>query len=374
MRTRGARRSWFVEGSHERASGETQRMPPTSAARAVTEPGRPTGQLHVVAIGGGTGLPTVLRGLRSLLSGASGDELVAIVTTTDDGGSSGRLRRDLGMIPPGDIRNCLAALAEDQSLLAALFQFRFAAGDGLEGHALGNLMLAALTDVTGDFTRAIDAAGRMIGARGRVLPASIDAVTLSAELVDGRTVVGETAIVTAGSAIGRVSLVPEAPRCARAALDAVQKADVVIIGPGSLYTSILPPLLLPELLHAIRLTAAPRVLVLNLMTEPGETDGFDAPRHCTELKQHLGELPFNRVIFNTAPVPAHLISSYAARGAMPLRVAAADLDAFRDLGLACLGAPLACEGPTGRVRHDPDRLAAAIAAAIGLGGRELMAL
>jgi uncharacterized cofD-like protein len=323
------------------------------------EPARSAPPFNVVAVGGGTGLPNVLRGLSSLLfagapvRGASADRLVAIVTTTDDGGSSGRLRRDLGLVPPGDIRNCLAALADDRSLLAALFQFRFEAGDGLEGHALGNLMLAALTDVTGNFPQAVDAAARLIGARGRVVPATTDAVTLSAELLDGRTVVGETAIVAAGSGICRLALVPASPRCADAALDAVRNADVVIIGPGSLYTSILPPLLLPELLQAIRLTRAPRVLVLNLMTEPGETDGFDGPRHCEELQRHLGELPFDRVIFNSAPVPAHLVSSYAKRGARPVRVAAADLDAFRDFGLACLGASLACEGPAGRVRTIP---------------------
>lgn len=337
-------------------------------------------RLRVVAIGGGTGLPNVLRGFcsRFFSSGvraraAGADELVAIVTTTDDGGSSGRLRRELGIIPPGDIRNCLAALAEDQTLLAALFQFRFESGEGLDGHALGNLMLAALTDVTGDFTKAVDAAGRVIGARGRVVPATTHPVTLSAELFDGRTVLGETAIVAAASGIHRLSLRPSAPRCSDQALDAVRHADVVVIGPGSLYTSILSPLLLPELLDAIRMVEVPRVLVLNLMTEPGETDGFDASRHCEELKRHLGELPFDRVVFNTAPVPAHLVATYAARGAAPLRVAAADLDAFRDAGLACFGAPLACEGPIGRVRHDPDRLAAAIVAAARLGNRRRVA-
>jgi uncharacterized cofD-like protein len=356
-------------------------MASASVARAtsVVEPGRAAPPLHVVALGGGTGLPNVLRGLCSLLfagapvRGASADQLVAVVTTADDGGSSGRLRREFGIVPPGDIRNCLTALSDDQSLLAALFQFRFEAGDGLRGHALGNLMLAALTDVTGDFAQAVDAAARLIGARGRVVPATSDALTLSAELFDGRTVVGETAIVAARCGIRRLSLLPAAPRCAGAALDAVRNADVVVIGPGSLYTSILPSLLLPELLQAIRLARATRVLVLNLMTEPGETDGFDGPRHCQELKRHLGELPFDRVIFNTAPVPAHLVSSYATRGARPLRVAAADLDAFKDFGLVCLGAPLACEGPSGRVRHHPDRLAAAIATA-RLGDRQLVAL
>jgi uncharacterized cofD-like protein len=353
------------------------------ARRTIGEWMMPPAPLHIVAIGGGTGLPNVLRGLSAQLFGegpsahaddASADRLVAIVTTTDDGGSSGRLRRDLGIVPPGDIRNCLAALAEDQSLLAGLFQFRFEAGDGLEGHALGNLMLAALTDVTGDFTRAVEAAGRVLGARGRVIPATSTPLTLSAELRDGRRVFGETAIVAAGSGIHRLSLVPAVPRCSDAALDALGRADAIVLGPGSLYTSILPPLLLPELLTSIRGSDAPRVLVLNLMTEPGETDGYDAPAHCEALKTHLGGLPFDRVIFNTAPVPTHLVAAYAARGAQPVNVGAGDLDSFRDLGLACLSAALACEGPVGRVRHHPGRLAAAITAAIGLGDRQAMAL
>jgi uncharacterized cofD-like protein len=328
------------------------------------------GQLRVAALGGGTGLPNVLRGLCSLLYGGTGrgdvgfrgDQLVAIVTTTDDGGSSGRLRREFGVIPPGDIRNCLAAMAEDQSLITAVFQFRFESGDGLNGHALGNLMLTALTEVTGDFTRAVEIAGRVVGARGRVVPATIEPVTLTAELNDGRTAVGETAIVSAGCGIRRLSLSPAAPRGVDAALDALRRADVIVAGPGSLFTSILPPLLIPEILEAIRLADASRVFVMNLMTEPGETAEFEAAQHLEVVRDHLGFQPFGSVIFNTAPIPSHLAGSYAASGSQPIVVGAADIAALRDLGVEAFGAPLACEGPAGKVRHHPGRLAAAIAA------------
>jgi len=327
--------------------------------------------LRVAALGGGTGLPNVLRGLCPLIYAgaprgnelAARDRLVAIVTTTDDGGSSGRLRREFGVIPPGDVRNCLAALAEDQSLITALFQYRFEAGDGLNGHALGNLMLTALTEVTGgDFARAVEIAGRVVGARGLVVPATLDGVTLSAELVDGRTVAGETAIVAAGTAIRRLSLTPEVPRCVDTAVDGLRRADVIAAGPGSLYTSILPPLLVPELLEAIRLSNAARVFVLNLMPEPGETEGFDAVRHLDVIADHLGFQPFQHVIFNTAPVPPALAASYAERGSLPITVTTNDIAAMRERGVHPFGAPLACEGPAGRIRHHPGRIGAAIMA------------
>jgi uncharacterized cofD-like protein len=324
---------------------------------------------RIAAFGGGTGLPNVLRGLCAMLypgarrgNGLPGDRLVAIVTTSDDGGSSGRLRREFGMIAPGDIRNCLAALAEDQSVLTELFQFRFAAGDGLHGHALGNLMLTALHEVTGDFARAVEIAARVVGARGRVLPATTEQVTLRAELVDGRTVVGETAIVQSGAAIRRLSLLPPEPRCLGAAIEAVRRADVIVAGPGSLYSSILPPLLMPEMLAAIRAAHAPRIFVLNLMTEPGETEGFDAARHLEVVRRHLGVQPFEYVILNTAPVPPALAERYAASGSQPITVTDDDLAALRDAGVQPCGAPLAAEGPVGRIRHHPGRLAAAISA------------
>jgi uncharacterized cofD-like protein len=334
-------------------------------------------RLRIAALGGGTGLPNVLRGLCSLLyAGAprghadgAADRLVAIVTTTDDGGSSGRLRREFGGIPPGDIRNCLAAVSDNPSIITDLFQYRFAAGDRLQGHALGNLILVALADITGDFAKGVEIAARVVGARGRVLPATADPVTLSAELLDGRVVAGETAIARAGGSIARLSLVPDAPRSTAAALDALRQADLIVAGPGSLYTSILPPLLIPDVLDTVRSADAIRVFVLNLMTEPGETDGFDAVRHLDVVCAHLGALPFDYVIFNTARVPEHLAAAYAARGSYPVAVTARDLSAMRDHGVQPLGAPLVSEGPLGRVRHHPGRLATTITACARFGGR-----
>ena len=348
-------------------------MTPSTSARSAADHrdvGAFPGGIRVAALGGGTGLPNVLRGLCLLLYGGAArkqddrptDQLVAIVTTTDDGGSSGRLRREFGIIPPGDIRNCLAALAEDQSLLTALFQFRFTTGEGLKGHALGNLMLTALTEVTGDFTRAVELAGRVVGARGRVVPATMDQVTLAAELDDGRTVLGETAMVSAGAGIRRLSLLPTEPRCAESALEAVRRADVIVAGPGSLYTSVLPPLLVPRMIAAIKLADAARVFVLNLMTEPGETTAFDAAKHLEVVEAHLSVQPFDHVIFKTAPVPAHLATEYGKRDSFPIAVTKRDIAAIRDMGVKPLGAPLACEGPAGRIRHHPGRLAAAILA------------
>ncbi len=336
-----------------------------------------SGAIRVAALGGGTGLPNVLRGLRALLYAGTrfdddqpiaADRLVAIVTTTDDGGSSGRLRREFGIVPPGDIRNCLAALSEDQALLTELFQFRFASGDGLNGHALGNLMLTALTEVTGDMTLAIDVAGRLVGARGKVLPATTEQVTLSAELTDGRTVTGETAVVSAGGRIRRLSLLPDSPRCLAPALDAVRQADVIVTGPGSLFTSILPPLLLPELRNALAVADGTRVFVLNLMTEPGETEGYDGPTHLEVVRDHLGLQLFDHVIFNTSPIPEHLRKAYAERGSVPIVMSAREIDALRDMGLRPFGAPLACEGPVGRIRHHPGRLAVAITACARFSG------
>lgn len=353
-------------------------MPLTSPGRAHPRELSPMPDgLRVVALGGGTGLPNVLRGLCPLLyagvsrgqDGASSDRLVGIVTTTDDGGSSGRLRRELGAVPAGDIRNCLAAVAEQQALITALFQYRFDTGDGLQGHALGNLILAALADITGDFSKAVEVASRIVGARGRVVPATADRVGLSAELEDGRTVAGETAIVRAGSPVRRLSLTPAAPRSADAALRALRNADVIVSGPGSLYTSILPPLLIPEILEALQSADALRIFVLNLMTEPGETEGFDAGRHLDVLRAHLGMQPFHYVIFNTAPVPDALAKPYAKCGSHPIVVTKRDIAAMRDLGARPLGAPLVSEGPIGWIRHHPGHLAATITACARFGRR-----
>ena len=279
--------------------------------------------LRIVALGGGTGLPNVLRGLRPLLfTGDRGedvrDRLVAVVATSDDGGSSGRLRAEFNVIPPGDIRNCLAALSENESFIADLFQYRFGSGDGLNGHAVGNLMLTALADVTSDFPQAVEIAARVVGARGRVLPATSELVTLIGEFADGRVLSGETAIAAAGGGIRRVSLLPDRPRCSQDVCNALQRADVIVAGPGSLFTSILPPLLVPEVTAAVRASRATRILVANLMTEPGETDDYSVLEHVLTIERHLGAQLFDYVIYNTSPVPEALADSYATVGATPI--------------------------------------------------------
>lgn len=334
--------------------------------RARTEPRIAAAAPRVVAIGGGTGMPNALRGLRPLLysrrDSTPRDQLVAIVTTSDDGGSSGRLRHELGMVPPGDIRNCLAALAEEQGLLPDLFQYRFPAGQGLNGHALGNLVLAALNDVTNDFARAIELAARVLGARGTVLPATAVPVTLVATLADGRTVRGETAIRAAEARIARLSLAPDAPACLEAAVAKIRQADVIVVGPGSLYTSLLPPLLVPDLADAVAHSRAARVFVMNLMTEPGETDGFGAVDHLRVVHEHVGVQLFDYVLYSTAPVTPALERSYAARGAAPVRVTEADIAALAGMGAHAIGVPLASELPPGKIRHHPERLGSAITA------------
>jgi uncharacterized cofD-like protein len=334
-------------------------LPPTYVRRPVEGP-------RVVAIGGGTGLPNVLRGMRPLLFAvdrpAARDRLTAIVATTDDGGSSGRLRSAFGIIPPGDIRNCLAAMSDDEGLLTGLFQYRFDGGDGLNGHALGNLMLAALADVTRDAARAVELAGRFVGARGLVLPATIAPVTLVAELEDGRTVQGETAITAAGSPIQRLSLAPENPTSVPEVAQAILSADVVVIGPGSLFTSVIAPLLVPEIRNAVAETPAVRIYVLNLMAEPGETDCFSAAEHLAAITRHAGARMVDFVLYNTATVPDALQAQYGDQGARPISVDRADLDAFAAMDARAIGLPLAAEHPANRIRHHPRRLGAAIVA------------
>ena len=342
------------------------------ASRPLTEVSRLTGSSQsgprIVAIGGGTGLPNVLRGLRPLLYGAvtggtpSRDRLVAIVATSDDGGSSGKLRAEFNVIPPGDIRNCLAALSDNHSLIADIFQYRFDSGDGLNGHAIGNLVLTALADVTNDFARAVEIAARVVGARGTVLPATRDMVTLVAEFDDGRIVSGETAISSGGGRIRQVSLIPDRPHCLPESSEAILKADVVVVGPGSLYTSILPPLLVPDLRDALHRTRATRLFVANLMTEPGETDDYSALDEVLALERHLGAQLFDCVIYNTSQVPEELVKTYAEAGAAPVQTGAFELAALERLGIRPIGVPLASEHPAGKIRHHPDRLAAAILA------------
>ena len=254
----------------------------------------------IVAIGGGTGLSTLLRGLKERT-----DNLTAIVTVADDGGSSGRLRRELGLLPPGDFRNCIASLAEAESLMTQLFQYRFGAGDGLNGHSFGNLFIAAMTGIVGDFARAIRMSSEVLAVRGRVLPSTMQSVTLCAELAEGEggaaaqhQVRGESRIPEAGAPIERVFLQPDDVKAYGEAVQAILGADLITVGPGSLYTSILPNLLVKGVASALSASAAPRIYICNLATQVGETDGYDAMDHVRVLSEHMGEDLFEFVLVN----------------------------------------------------------------------------
>jgi uncharacterized cofD-like protein len=250
----------------------------------------------VVAIGGGTGLSTLLRGLK-----VHTPHITAIVTVADDGGSSGRLRRELGVLPPGDFRNCIAALADDEALITQLFQYRFGQGEGLNGHCFGNLFISALAGVTGSSERAILEAGRVLAVRGRILPSTLEDVTLDADLQDtaGLTRVhGESAIPKAGQPIDRVFLRPDRVRAYPGAVRAILDADLIVAGPGSLFTSILPNLLVQDIRQAIAASPALKIYVCNVATQPGETDGFDVGRHVGALQRHVGRGLFPHVLAN----------------------------------------------------------------------------
>src|SRR5579872_7225400 len=264
---------------------------------------------RLVAIGGGTGLSTVLRGLKAYTS-----NLTAIVTVTDDGGSSGRLRAELGVLPPGDIRNCLVALADSESLMADLFQYRFNEGDGLSGHSFGNLFIAAMCGIAGDFDRAIKESSRVLAIKGRVLPSTLANVALEATLADGTMVRGETSISRSALPIKRLRLVPGHCHPLPEALDAILGADIIVLGPGSLYTSIMPNLLVPGIAEAIERSKAIKVFVCNIMTQPGETTGMSASDHVRTILEATDRRLFDRALVNIEQ-PNRLLPVYERDGA-----------------------------------------------------------
>lgn len=314
--------------------------------------------LRIVALGGGTGLPAVLRAVRTIVGpDAPASAITAIVAVTDDGGSSGELRRQYGVLPPGDIRNCVAALAGDTSTVASLLQHRFAAGHGLEGHPVGNLILTALTQqLGGDFAAAVEMFSKLAGIGGRVLPATADDVHLRAEYVSGEVTVGETAIVSRRLPIRRLSL--ERPvRPLPDVIEALVNADVIIVGPGSLYTSILPVLLVDGVAATISGLRATRILVSNLMTEPGETDGYGLDDHLRVIRDHTGFHLFDLVVANRQPLGAAAVAHYRDRGSVPVVVP----NCVKYAGSAqIVGCDLAAERNAGKIRHQPESLAAAI--------------
>jgi len=311
----------------------------------------------IVAIGGGTGLSTLLSGLKRYSS-----NLTAIVTVADDGGSSGVLRREFGIAPPGDIRNCLAALAREEPLLTRLFQYRFKTGSGLEGHSFGNLFLTALTAITGNLESAITASSRVLAVQGQVVPATNADVRLWAELENGERIEGESRIGKAPSPIVRLGCTPERPPALPRALEAIAHADLIVLGPGSLYTSLLPNLLVPELVSAIRRSKAPRLYICNLMTQPGETDGLDVTGHLRAIEAQLASLGVNERLFDAVLAqeelaPSPMVANYRLRGAEPVTC---DVPGLSARGYEVMLAPLQGTRPSPTLRHDPRAVAHAV--------------
>jgi len=306
---------------------------------------------RVVVIGGGTGLSTMLRGIKRYTA-----NIVAIVTVTDDGGSSGRLRQELGILPPGDIRNCLIALADAEGAMTALLQHRFKDDAGnLSGHSVGNLLIAAMTQIKGDFEQAIQEISKVLAIRGRVLPSTLTHVNLRAEMEDGACIEGETAIVAYPARIRRMHLTPPDVEPPQEALDAIRQADVVVLGPGSLFTSVIPNLLVPKITDALRTTDALRVYVCNVMTQPGETDGFTASDHVRALEAHAGGRVCDYVLVNIAIPQPELLERYRASGQ---DLVLPDVDRIRQMGYKVITGNFISQ--TDYVRHDPPRLAEAI--------------
>jgi uncharacterized cofD-like protein len=269
----------------------------------------------VVALGGGTGLSTLLRGLKSYSA-----NITAVVTVADNGGSSGRLRKEMGGIPPGDIRNCLAALADQEKLITELFQYRFESGDGLAGHSFGNLFLSAMNQITNGWEQAIAASSEVLAVRGQVLPATLSEVNLWAELEDGRKIEGESEISSAGGKIRRIGCSPANPPALPRVLEAIREADLIVLGPGSLYTSIIPNLLVPEIVAAIAERNVPKIYVCNIMSQRGETDGYTVSDHVKAIHQACGQRLFQTVLAQKkGPTPAVLVR-YAHKYSFPIPV------------------------------------------------------
>ncbi|MGA7623446.1 MAG: gluconeogenesis factor YvcK family protein [Candidatus Acidiferrales bacterium] len=318
---------------------------------------QPNNPVRIVALGGGTGLSSVLRGLKEYVATPKDPavqpiaDLAAIVTVTDDGGSSGRLRREYRVLPPGDIRNCMVALSKDEHLLGKLFQYRFPVGRALAGHSFGNLFLTALTNVTGDFPRAVRVCSEVLAIRGRIFPSTAENVTLEAELEDGSKVSGETNISRSRKRIHRVHLVPRRVRPLQEVLAAIRAADLILVGPGSLYTSIIPNLLVEQVTETIANSHATRVYIANLMTQPGETQHYSVADHVCAIYDHTRKGLFDFAVINRRPIPPRLLRRYRAQGAEPVQRSAAQL---KRMGLRYLTGDLLHHNEV--VRHDQSRL------------------
>ncbi len=330
----------------------------------------PERPLRVVAIGGGTGLSTLLRGLKQyvpmrdrrrnapkpFISGTKHliGELAAVVTVTDDGGSSGRLREDMNILPPGDIRNCMVALSEDEHLLSRLFRYRFDQGE-LHGHSFGNLFLAALSHVTGDFAQAVQLSSQILAIRGRIFPATTEDVTLAAKMDDGTVVLGETNITKSRQTICELRLVPSEVHPLPETLEAIANADLITLGPGSLYTSLITNLLVHGIPEAIARSRATKVYLCNLMTQANESLKLTASQHIEKILAHAGAADddlFDYALINDAPISGDLLAKYAREGQEPI---INDLDRVRSLGVEPVTGNFLHEGEV--LRHDYDKVA-----------------
>jgi uncharacterized cofD-like protein len=333
--------------------------------------------LKIVSVGGGTGLSTLLSGLKTYVGKESASKnnlhvnwietLTAVVTVTDDGGSSGRLREEFQILPPGDIRNCIVALAEDEHLLTRLFQYRFESEGDLSGHSFGNLFLAALAGITGDFLEAIKVSSEVLAIKGRIFPSTVQDVALVAEMEDGRVVRGETNIVESRSRIKRLRLSNEVCRPLPETLEAIKHADIITIGPGSLYTSIIPNLLVDGIVDSMRDSAALKLYICNIMTQPGETDGFDVEDHLRILFEYSPNLDIDYVLVNTASISPDLREKYLAEGAEQVELdslegcrVAGELQTILETHQGPRPLRFLCRDmlyEDGLVRHDPDKIA-----------------
>jgi len=323
--------------------------------------------IKVVAIGGGTGLSTLLKGLKHFdRQGAYRDpqsgreitvgDLTAIVTVTDDGGSSGRLRKEFGILPPGDIRNCLVALSEDEELLSQLFQYRFKSGAGLEGHNFGNLFVAALTAITGDFAMAVKVSSAILKTRGVIYPSTVSNVQLEALMDDGSRVRGETTITRSKQHVVELFMIPPDAQPLPQALEAIANADLITLGPGSLYTSLISNLIVSGIPQAIAASSAVKIFVCNLMTQANESLGLTAADHLRALDDHAKSQIFDYALLNTRPVSDELKQKYAAEGAEQIHI---DLEAIRKMGVEPICGDF-LEEEAGVARHATDRLAKAL--------------
>ncbi|MBE6097277.1 MAG: YvcK family protein [Schwartzia succinivorans] len=301
---------------------------------------------NIVVIGGGHGLSVLLRGLKQATS-----NVTAVVTVADDGGSSGRLREELGIIPPGDLRNCLVALADTEPLMEKLFQYRFSGTSELAGHSFGNLFIAAMNEVTGDMETALRESSKVLAVKGRVLPASNARVRLDAYMNDGTVVEGESHIPEAHKRIEHVQLYPEHVEAVDSALEAIENADAVILGPGSLYTSVMPNLLVDGIADALRKSRALKIYICNVMTQPGETDEYTASMHVKAILSHAGKGAVDYVLVNSAKLADEQIQVYSAQGSKPVHV---DRDELNRLGVGFVQADITSETDAGH--HDPAKL------------------